>query len=66
MNEVEVYYLKRKSYESRKHQQYEEEFDAMEVFDKTVKKFQKQRTEALIVFRIFERGLWRIFKSERT
>ena len=66
MNEVEVYYLSGKTYQKRKHQHYEEEFDAMDIFDKTVKKFQGQRTEALVVFRILERGLWRTVKTART
>lgn len=66
MNEVEVCYLKRNQYVSRKQKQYESIEEAIEIFNSTVKKFKNIKTEALITVRILERGLWRIYKADKT
>lgn len=64
MNEVDVCYMKRKVCQGRKFKRYSDDKEAMDVFDKTVKKFRNERTEALIVFRVLERGFWKTIKSE--
>lgn len=66
MNEVEVCYLKRNQYVSRKQKYYETIEEALEIFNKTIKKFKNTRTEALITIRILERGLWRTYKADKT
>lgn len=66
MIEVEVCYLHRAQYVSRKKKNYDSIEEAMEIFTSTVKKFLNCKTEALLIVRIFERGLWRTYKTERT
>lgn len=64
--ELEVCYLLKGHYQSRKAVSYHKMEEAIKIFDLTVKKFQKSGQQALITIRTQDNGKWKIEKIERT
>lgn len=66
MNEVEVCYLNEKGvFQSRKTQLYDIYDKAVDVFVRTVKKFQASKTNAIVTLRKRQGNQWTFIKAER-
>lgn len=66
MIELEVCYLLKGHYQSRKAVNPDKMEEAIKIFDLTVKKFHKSGQQALITIRTKDNGNWKIEKIERT
>jgi hypothetical protein len=67
MTEVDVCYLNENGqYQSRKFERYESFDQAVDIYNKTVNKFKRQKLPALIAIRTHNNGQWTLEKSELT
>jgi hypothetical protein len=63
--ELEVCYLLKGHYQSRKAVMYNKMEDALKIYDLTILKFKKNKQQALITIRVQKENKWFIEKIER-